>query len=266
MNKNTNLCISIASNPGDFGAKFHNQAFKDLQMNWLYLPRKVTTTSQLKSVISGVRSLDIRGCSVSMPFKERVMEFIDELDSSAETTGAVNTISNLDGTLKGFNTDLFGVKEAIGKLDLMKKRVVIVGAGGVAKAIIKAVLQLGGDITITNRTDKSSKDLATQMNLEFIPWNQLNSLSGYMLINSTSVGMNNKHEMVVLEKTLDEFEVIMDVVINPRSTKLIRVSSDKGKKTINGIEMCVYQAAKQFEIYTGKEAPRYLIKSILEEG
>jgi shikimate dehydrogenase len=266
MNKNTNLCISIASSPGDFGAQFHNQAYKDLQMNWVYLPRKVTTTSQLKSVISGVRSLNIKGCSVSMPFKERVIEFIDELDSSAETTGAVNTILNSDGTLKGFNTDLFGAKEAISKLDLMKKGVLIVGAGGVAKAVIKAVSELGGDITITNRTDKSSKDLASQMNIEFIPWDQLNSSSGYMLINATSVGMNNKNEMIVSEKTLDGFEVIMDVVIYPRLTKLIRVSSENGKKIINGIEMCVYQAAKQFKIYTGKEVPQSLIASILEEG
>ena len=264
MNKDTNICISIASQPSNFGAYFHNQAYKSLGMNWVYLPRQVTNIDELKSAISAVRSL-AKGCSVSMPFKEIVIDFIDEMDLSAKITGAVNTILNCDGVLKGFNTDMFGAKKVASNFSLSKKQVLIVGAGGVSKAIINAILELNGDITIINRTDKSSKDLAKKLNIRFIPWSQLESASGYMLINATSVGMLDEKKMVVSEKTIDKFEVIMDVVVEPHLSKLIRVSSAKGKYTIRGIEMCVYQAAEQFKIYTGKNAPKKLIDSILDE-
>lgn len=265
MNKNTNICISIASQPGNFGAYFHNQAYKSLDMNWVYLPRQVTNIHELKSAISAVRSLNIKGCSVSMPLKEIVIDFIDEMDLSAKKTGAVNTILNCDGVLKGFNTDMFGAKKVASNFSLAKKQVLIIGAGGVSKAIINAVLELNGDIAIINRTDKSSKDLAKKLNIGFIPWSQLESASGYMLINATSVGMLDEKKMIVPEKTIDRFQVIMDVVVDPHLSKLIRVSSAKGKYTIRGIEMCVYQAAEQFKIYTGKNAPQKLIDSILDE-
>ena len=128
MNKDTNICISIASQPSNFGAYFHNQAYKSLGMNWVYLPRQVTNIDELKSAISAVRSLDIKGCSVSMPFKEIVIDFIDEMDLSAKITGAVNTILNCDGVLKGFNTDMFGAKKVASNFSLSKKQVLIVGA------------------------------------------------------------------------------------------------------------------------------------------
>ena len=178
-----------------------------------------------------------------MPFKEIVIDFIDEMDLSAKITGAVNTILNCDGVLKGFNTDMFGAKKVASNFSLSKKQVLIVGAGGVSKAIINAILELNGDITIINRTDKSSKDLAKKLNIRFIPWSQLESASGYMLINATSVGMLDEKKMVVSEKTIDKFEVIMDVVVEPHLSKLIRVSSAKGKYTIRGIDMCVVKSA-----------------------
>ena len=126
MNKDTNICISIASQPSNFGAYFHNQAYKSLGMNWVYLPRQVTNIDELKSAISAVRSLDIKGCSVSMPFKEIVIDFIDEMDLSAKITGAVNTILNCDGVLKGFNTDMFGAKKVASNFSLSKKQVLII--------------------------------------------------------------------------------------------------------------------------------------------
>ena len=122
INKDTNICISIASNPGNFGAKFHNQAYKALGMNWVYLPRKVSNMRELKSTIAAVRSLNIVGCSVSMPLKEKVIEFLDKIDLSVEKTGAVNTIVNRGGLLTGYNTDLFGAKKVISNLKLKKKK------------------------------------------------------------------------------------------------------------------------------------------------
>tara|TARA_B100001113_G_scaffold353527_1_gene358199 strand:- start:238 stop:1041 length:804 start_codon:yes stop_codon:yes gene_type:complete len=266
INKDTNICISIASNPGNFGANFHNQAYKALGMNWVYLPRKVSNVRELKSTISAVRSLNIMGCSVSMPLKEKVIEFLDKIDLSAEKTGAVNTIVNRGGLLTGYNTDLFGAKKVISNLKLKKKKILIIGAGGVSKAIISACLEKNGDVTIINRTDKTSKSLANKFGIEFMPWKKLENISGYMLINTTPVGMLNNNKMIVSDKLVDRFNVVMDVVVNPRLTKLIRVSSLKGKFTISGIEMCVHQAKKQFNIYTGKEAPKELINSLLKNG
>jgi|MDTB01.1.fsa_nt_gb shikimate dehydrogenase len=266
MNKDTNICISIASIPGDFGAYFHNEAYKALGLNWAYIPRKVSDISELKSVITSVRSLDITGCSVSMPLKERVIDHIDDLDLSAKKTGAVNTILNRDGFLTGFNTDLYGAKKSLSNFNLANKEVLVIGAGGVSKAIANAVLELDGIITIVNRTNKTSEDLSKKLNVKFLTWDKLNSLEGYMLINTTSVGMCDENQMIVSEKTIDRFEVIMDVVVDPRLSKLIRISSAKGKYIIRGIEMCVYQAAEQFKIYTGKDAPQELIDSILDDA
>jgi shikimate dehydrogenase len=201
-----------------------------------------------------------------MPLKERVIDHIDDLDLSAKKTGAVNTILNRDGFLTGFNTDLYGAKKSLSNFNLANKEVLVIGAGGVSKAIANAVLELDGIITIVNRTNKTSEDLSKKLNVKFLTWDKLNSLEGYMLINTTSVGMCDENQMIVSEKTIDRFEVIMDVVVDPRLSKLIRISSAKGKYIIRGIEMCVYQAAEQFKIYTGKDAPQELIDSILDDA
>ena len=265
MNKDTNLCISIAISPGNFGTNFHNSSYKALGLNWLYLPRKISSLSELREAIAAVRTLKIKGCSVSMPFKEAVIDLVDELDDSAKQTRAVNTILNTDGILKGFNTDLYGAKEALSKLNLLNQDVFIIGSGGVAKAVAQAVKELGGNITIINRTEKTAIELAKKIDGKHRPWKKLEHSSGFLLINATSVGMNNKEEVIVSDKTIEKFESIMDVVIYPSLTRLIKNSAIKQKKIITGIEMCVHQASKQFQIYTGIEAPKEIINEILKQ-
>ena len=147
IDRDTTLCISIAAKPGNFGARFHNSAYSLLGLNWVYLPRRVETLSELQVVIKAVRVLGIKGCSVSMPHKEDVIQYIDQTDSSAEKIGAVNTIKlQNDGSLKGFNTDFYGAKKALEKADIEGQKVVMVGTGGVAKAIGLAVIELGGEL------------------------------------------------------------------------------------------------------------------------
>ena len=265
MNRDTNLCISIAISPGNFGANFHNRSYKALGLNWLYLPRKISSLSELRETISAVRTLEIKGCSVSMPFKEAVVDLVDELDESAKRTGAVNTILNDDGILKGFNTDLYGAKEALSELSLLNKEVFIIGSGGVAKAIAQAVKELGGNITIINRTEKTAIELARKIGGKHRPWKKLEHSSGFLLINATSVGMNNEEEVIISDKIIDKFEIIMDVIIYPSLTRLIKNSAIKEKRIITGIEMCVHQAARQFKIYTGIEAPKEIISEILKQ-
>ena len=150
VNRKTEVCISIATKPGNFGSAFHNSAYDLLGLNWVYIPRKVESATDLERAINGVCALNIKGCSVSMPYKETVIKYLDELDISAEKIGAVNTIKQLnDGTLKGYNTDFYGAKKALEKAEIKGKEVLMIGAGGAAKAVGLAVRELGGDLTIT---------------------------------------------------------------------------------------------------------------------
>ncbi|MBC8490085.1 MAG: shikimate dehydrogenase [Bacteroidetes bacterium] len=260
INKDTIVCISIAAKPGNFGANFHNSAYKHLNINWVYLPRKVVSATDLERAINGVRALSIKGCSVSMPHKEAVVRFLDELDLSAERIGAVNTIvQNDNGDLKGYNTDFYGSKKALEKTEIKGKEVLMLGAGGVAKAVGLAVKELGGVLTIANRTYDRAIELSEKLKTRAIHWEQVKNSSAYLLINATSVGMKKSNEMVVNEEVINNFDVVMDVVIYPAETKLLRIAKEKGKEVIPGIFMCVYQAAEQFKIYTGFDAPKEIV-------
>jgi len=259
IDKNTNICISIAAEPGNFGAIFHNSAYRELNLNWIYLPRKLTKTSYLIHLINNLRLLEIIGCSVSMPHKEKIIDYLDSLDQSAERIGAVNTILNSKGSLKGYNTDYFGAKKALKKISIKNKEVLLVGAGGVAKAIGFAVKDLGGKLTICNRNNDRGEDLCELLNSNFLTHSKLNSANGHLLINATSVGMNAPEEMIVNDRTIDNFDVVMDAVIYPAKTKILSVAQDKGKVIVPGTLMCVYQALEQFKIYTGLDVPKKIL-------
>ena len=264
ISSQSTICISIAKSPGNFGANFHNSAYSILNLDWIYLPRKVESHSDLEKVIEGVRSFNIRGCSVSMPHKENVIEYLDDLDFSAKKIGAVNTILNSnDGFLKGYNTDYYGAKKALESLKISGQKIIMIGAGGAAKAIGLAVLDLGGELIIINRDNEKSKNLSKKFNCESKKFKNIDEYFGDILINATSVGMNDTEKMIVDERILDNYKVIMDVVIYPSETKLIRSAKLLNKHIIPGSLMCVYQAAEQFKIYTGLDAPDEIINSTL---
>ena len=266
INKETELCISIAAKPGSFGAEFHNTSYRYLGLNWVYIPRKVETTTALEAAINGVRSLGIRGCSVSMPHKGAVIKYLDELDKSAEKIGAVNTIrQNEDGRLKGYNTDYYGARKALEKATIQDRKVLMIGAGGVAKAVGLAVKDMGGKLTVVNRTYVNAERLGNKLEADLIEWGQLQNENGHLLINATSVGMRDPHTMVVTKDVIDRFNIIMDVVIYPACTKLLNTAEELGKQIIPGTLMCVYQAAEQFRIYTGLNAPKKIISNTLEK-
>ena len=266
ISKDTEVCISIAGKPGDFGARFHNTAYRVLGLNWIYVPRRIDT-AQLKSVIEAVRVLNICGCSVSMPHKTEVMKYLDNVDQLASKIGAVNTIvRQSDGTLKGYNTDFYGAKRAIEETtDIKGKEVVLIGGGGVAKSIALVVKELGGILTVTNRTITKAKNIANMFGGTVLPWEDVGYASGYLLINATSVGMYDTDSLIVPEETILRFEVIQDVVIYPAETKLLREAKKQGKKIIPGTIMCVYQAVEQFKIYTGYEVSQSFISKTLND-
>ena len=265
INKDTVICISIAAKPGNFGANFHNAAYKHLNLNWAYVPKKVVSDIDLERAINGMNVSGIKGCSVSMPHKETVIQYLDELDSSAKKIGAVNTIvQNVSGYLKGYNTDFYGAKKALEQAEIKGREVLLIGAGGVAKSIGLSVTELGGILTVANRTYEKAKELSEKLNAKVKPWEQVNNSSAYLLINATSVGMNNPDEMIVKKDVIRKFSVVMDVVIYPAETKLLRIAKEMGKDIIPGTLMCVYQAAEQFKIYTGFEAPKEIVKKTIK--
>ena len=199
-----------------------------------------------------------------MPHKEKIINYLDSLDISAEKIGAVNTILKIDGLLKGYNTDYFGAKKALENTAIKNREVLMVGAGGVAKAIGFAVKDLGGKLTICNRDYNRAQSLCKLLNANNLAYDKLNSANGYLLINATSVGMNAPTEMIVDDSTIENFDVVMDSVIYPANTKILNIAKNKGKRIVPGTLMCVYQAAEQFKIYTGFDAPGKIVKRTIK--
>ena len=265
ISTNTKLCISIASVPGNFGMNFHNSSYRLLKLDWIYIARQVKSITELEDVIGGIRALNIKGCSVSMPHKEMVIQFLDDIDGPAKGIGAINTIKNNNNELKGYNTDFYGAKKALQKVRIKGEKVILIGAGGVAKAVGYAVKELGGHLTVANRDFERGKGLSKKLNAKTITLEQVRNSSGYLLINATPVGMKNTNEMIVEKDVIKNYDAIMDLVIYPAETKLLRLAAELGKEIIPGKVMCVYQAAQQFKIYTGLDAPEKVINKTLED-
>lgn len=263
INKDTIACISMASRPGDLGATIFNASFEHLSLNYIYKPFGVSLDDLSKGV-NAIRAFGIRGCGVSMPHKVEVMQYLDEVDEVAKKIGAINTIVNDNGRLTGYNTDFLGAKQIIAeKYDVSGKKALIIGAGGVSRAIIMALKENGADeIFIANRDESKAQTMSSEFDLTLLPYNEINTFSADLLVNATSVGMSpDTSEMIISDEAVNNFSAIMDVVIYPSVTKLMTQAEKSGKVVIAGFNMALYQAAAQFKMYTGIEAPI----SIMEE-
>ncbi len=267
ITKETIICMSLAQRPSDFGTTVHNAGFESLGINAIYLARGLEPTgNNLRDAIHGIRALGIRGCGVSMPFKVDALNYMDRLDTSAIEVGAMNTIVNENGMLIGYNTDFFGATEALkGIGSIERKKVLVLGAGGVSLAITAALKHLGvTDVSICNRTYQKAHDLALKRGYSFIPWNNRNQYPADVLINATSIGMTpDFSETPVDEPAVENFKIIYEVVISPVDTLLIKLARKRNKVVIPGTVMCLLQAVKQFELYTDQEAPLEIMKSAM---
>ncbi|MCI5126604.1 MAG: shikimate dehydrogenase [Candidatus Electrothrix sp. AR5] len=247
----------------------HNAAFAELGMNRAYMPMEV---SDIKQGVAGLRALGFRGVSVTVPHKETVMPFLDEIDSVAEKIGAVNTLvfqKEQDDRviLRGLNTDWLGANTALAeKVDLPQSRVLVIGAGGSAKAVGFGLVQAGAEVIISNRTAETGKALADWLGCTFVPLEKVADVSADVLINTTSVGMEPNNEGIVVPPSLlSGFSVVMDIVYAPLETRLLREAKDAGCQTIDGLAMLLYQGAAQFKIWTGATPPQRIMRSALEE-
>ena len=264
INKDTQLCISIAERPSNFGTTLHNMAYTAMNLNFIY---KALAISDVEGAITGVRALGIRGCSISMPFKERVIPYIDELDETAKIIGAVNTVVNDSGHLIGYNTDVLGAMMSIKSLKLLStESVLILGAGGVAKAIIFALKHLGiTQIRVANRNLEKIYRLNSILPCIPIAWSEREAEPVDIIINATSMGMHPNQELMPLDREyISKARAVMDVVISPMETLLVSFARSLGKEVAPGYLMSLEQTMCQFKLYTGIEAPRALMEENLK--
>ncbi len=263
INKETQLCISIAARPGNFGATVHNAAFKASGLNYCYMPIGV---QNVEDALTGLRAFNIKGCGVSMPYKERVISLLDEVDSEALQVGAVNTIVNTEGVLKGYNTDVYGVSVVLEEARVPASiTALVVGAGGIAKAIITALKKRGIQrIIAANRTSEKALQLARQFSIKSMDFSKINQIPAKLLVNATSVGMApDRKDCIFKVNQIKKAEFVMDVPTNPMETQLCKLAKSLGPQTIPGYLISLHQAARQFELYTGLSAPLEVMRSSL---
>jgi shikimate dehydrogenase len=251
INKDTQLCMSLSARPGNFGTRFQNFLYREMNLNYVY---KAFTTSDLRAAIGGIRALGIRGCAVSMPFKESAIQYLDELDPSAAGIMSVNTIVNTDGFLKGYNTDYSAVFSLLQSREVPKHLgFALRGSGGMAKAVAAALREAGfREGLIIARNEKAGAALAAQYGFEWRA--ELTGEQPGLLINVTPIGMEGASESVQLafpQATVRAADFIFDVVAVPVETPLIRLATSLGKRTITGGDVIVLQAVEQFVLYTG---------------
>ena len=250
----------------------HNAAFKNKGVDYVYLAFKVKK-EELGKAIEGVRALNIRGLNITIPHKVAVIPFLDELDHLADKIGAVNTIVNDNGVLKGYNTDATGFLQALRErgIEPKGKSVVILGAGGASRAISYILAERGSSLVILNRTWDKAKICADRISeifqkeataLKLDRENLAAALSkADILVNTTSVGMSpNINETLVTPNLLKSSLVVFDIVYNPIKTRLLREAEIAGATTISGLDMFVWQGALAFEKWTGLKAPVELMR------
>jgi shikimate dehydrogenase len=254
LNKDMQVCISLASRPSNLGTRFHNFLYDELGLNFVY---KAFTTEDLEGAVRGIRALNFRGCSVSMPFKEAMIEFVDVMAPSALAIESVNTVVNDGGVLTASNTDFEAVLSLLGERGIDPSLSVLLrGSGGMAKAVAAAFKQAGfSTVTIQARNLEAGQALATKLDFDFVSEAQLaaNPQNFDVLVNVTPVGMTgaNKSELAFDANLIDGAQVVFDVVAFPSETPLIVAARAGGKTMITGAEVIALQAALQFEAYTG---------------
>ena len=245
----------------------HNAAFNALKLDYTFLAFKVKP-AELENAVNGMRALNIRGLNVTMPHKSTVLNYLDRTDLSAQIVNSVNTVLNKESKLFGFNTDGVGALKALREygVELKGRKVLLLGAGGAARAIAYAMAKESDELAVLNRTVKQAQALAKLLEKTankkigtgaLSPREiQQNLQDSDILINATSIGMKPKaDESLVAPKLLRPDLAVMDIVYSPIETKLAKDAKAAGAKVVSGVEMLIYQGAASFEIWTGKSAP-----------
>lgn len=251
LSKDTLLCISLAARPSNIGTRFHNHLYDVLGLDFIY---KAFTTTDIAAAIGGVRALGIRGCSVSMPFKEDVLALVDEVEPSATAIHSVNTIVNDAGRLTASNTDYLAVQRLIDEHGLDRSGTVLIrGSGGMASAVGAAFRDHGfRSGTVVARNGASGRALADRLGYDYAA--EVGELTASVIVNVTPLGMAGapeSSEQAFDERTIRAARTVFDVVALPSETPLIQAARAAGVHVVTGAEVIALQAAEQFERYTG---------------
>jgi 3-dehydroquinate dehydratase/shikimate dehydrogenase len=231
-----------------------NAAFRRENVNAVYLPLHAKT---LKDLLNCVREIPIHGISVTMPYKESILSHLDNTDAHTAKIGACNTVVRAqDGKLYGFNTDASGVLRPLERRlsSLEDAKILVLGAGGAARAAVFGLKERGAEVYVLNRSVAAGQKLARSARARSVKRADLRKLTFDVIINATPVGMGNTKETPLLDKEINA-RYVFDMVYDPGETRLLKLAKERGAQIIPGVEMFIHQAARQFEIWTGKPAP-----------
>ena len=230
------------------------EAFAQMGINGHY---QAVEVSRAQDIVDSIRSRGIEGASVTIPHKVAVMDLLDELSESAHTIGAVNTVIENNGKLRGDNTDWLGVERALSEvMTIPGRRFAVLGAGGAARAVIYCIKKNGGTPVLLNRTEARGEEVAREMNCEFVSSARIHTVDADCLVNTTPLGMwPNVAQTPVAHSLLSRFTWVMDTIYNPLETKFMADAVKAGCTAISGLAMFVHQGAQQIRVWTGKEPP-----------
>ena len=242
----------------------HNVALEEIGIDGRY---NAFCVSDIESALCGIKGMNIRGASLTIPYKVSVMEYLDEIDEDALNIGAVNTIVNNNGRLTGYNTDWLGLMLTIRELMPVKDQTfVILGAGGTARAAVYGIMKEGGLPIIVNRTIAKGKEISNKFKCPFYSLAELGKIKADCLINTTPVGMYPHLDQTPVDATmLTGYKYVIDVIYNPLKTRLLQDAEGQGCRIVTGLDMFVHQGAEQLKLWTGKKPPRALMKKAVIE-
>ncbi|SIA20174.1 shikimate-5-dehydrogenase, fungal AROM-type [Mycobacteroides abscessus subsp. abscessus] len=256
----------------------HNSAFEATNTNGVYLAWEVDAT-ELAETVANIRRYQMYGINLSMPYKEQVIAYLDQLSEEACLIGAVNTVVNREGTLIGYNTDGKGFFKSLPSFKISRKKLVLLGAGGAAKAILaQAILDGVSQISVFVRSSSMEKTRpylekiqnATGFRVDLFALEDVQELQDSitqadLLVNATSVGMDGSSQPIPTSIVLPEKLMVADVIYQPFETPFLKWAKNQGNQSINGLGMLLYQAAEAFELWTGKEMPTDQIWELLKQ-
>lgn len=281
FNQNTKI-VGIFGHPikHSYSPLMHNISFDLSGMNYIYLPFDVPANS-LKDALKGILALGIRGFNVTIPLKEKIMPLLKDVSEEANIIGAVNTVLNDEGVLRGYNTDVIGVNESLNafKDELNGASVSIIGAGGASRAVIYSLIRnfKVGHINIINRTEQIGESLkeyfVTKMlfsNLKSYPLVPPDVVKVFneskLIVNTTPMGMTPDIDdsATTIPESFVKDQIVFDVVYTPVKTKFLKLAESRGARIVTGLKMFVEQGAKSFELWTGEKMQTEKVLRALE--
>jgi len=279
INTETQL-LGLLGNPLEhsFSPEMHNKAYEKTNLNYLYLPLEIEEDN-IEDVLKGIKHMKFIGFNVTIPYKLKIMKFLDEIDPLAKKIGSVNTVKISQGKLIGFNTDGKGFVKSLvnySKINVSSSKFLLLGAGGASRSIAMTLADRGAKkIFISNRTIEKAEELSNETNdkvrscCSYVDNNDMVKMKEItkkvdVIINTTSVGMYPNTEECPLDKNfLLKKHLVIDIVYNPIKTRLLLEGEKKGCSIQNGLGMLVNQGAEAFEIWTGEKAPIEEMKEII---